>query len=468
MDIRKKRLYIDGMSCISCQNKIEKRLKREKGVRTAEVSYAAKTADIAYDADEISLAGIKKIIVETGYEVLLRSDNHKFDFERMAGFLLVIFSLYALLQMTGILNLLVPGQLAETGMGYGMLFVIGLLTSVHCVAMCGGINLSQCLPDQGRKTEKKHMLRPAFLYNLGRVCSYTAVGFILGTVGMLIDGGGSTGLPVVFQGMLKIIAGVIMVIMGLRMLGIFPWHAKFHIRMPGIVYEKISAEKAKSGQPFVVGLLNGLMPCGPLMSMQIVALASGNPAAGALSMFAFSLGTVPLMMGLGSMVILLGRRFAGKVMSVGAVFVTVLGLAMLSQGVNLSGFSFFPVNQTVAEADRNGESENRGQSEGVQTGADVQSEEVQAEDGVQIVNSTLDFGRYPDITVKAGIPVKWTIDVPEGYVNGCNYEMLLREYGIAQSLTEGENVIEFTPDQAGIVQYTCWMGMICGTITVTD
>lgn len=148
MDIRKKRLYIDGMSCISCQNKIEKRLKREKGVRTAEVSYAAKTADITYDADEISLA--------------------------------------------------------ETGMGYGMLFVIGLLTSVHCIAMCGGINLSKCLPDQGRKTEKKHMLRPAFLYNLGRVCSYTAVGFVLGTVGMLIGGVGSTGLPVVFQGMLKI------------------------------------------------------------------------------------------------------------------------------------------------------------------------------------------------------------------------------------------------------------------------
>ena len=110
-----------------------------------------------------------------------------------------------------------------------------------------------------------------------------------------------------------------------------------------------------------------------------------------------------------------------------------------------------------AEADRNEENENGGQSEG-----------AQAEDGVQIVNSTLDFGRYPDITVKAGIPVKWTIDVPKGYVNGCNYEMLLREYGIAQSLTEGENVIEFTPDQAGIVQYTCWMGMIRGTITVTD
>lgn len=63
-----------------------------------------------------------------------------------------------------------------------------------------------------------------------------------------------------------------------------------------------------------------------------------------------------------------------------------------------------------ADADRNEENENGGQSEG-----------AQAEDGVWIVNNTLDFGRYPDITVKAGIPVKWTIDVPKGYVNGCDH-----------------------------------------------
>lgn len=50
-----------------------------------------------------------------------------------------------------------------------------------------------------------------------------------------------------------------------------------------------------------------------------------------------------------------------------------------------------------------------------------ETEGAQAEDGVWIVNSTLDFGRYPDIAVKAGIPVKWTIDVPKGYVNGCDH-----------------------------------------------
>ena len=58
------------------------------------------------------------------------------------------------------------------------------------------------------------------------------------------------------------------------------------------------------------------MPCGPLQSMQIVALACQNPFSGALSMFLFSLGTVPLMLGLGSLVSILGKRFAKKMTTV--------------------------------------------------------------------------------------------------------------------------------------------------------
>ena len=93
----------------------------------------------------------------------------------------------------GILNLLVPSQLADTKMGYGMLFVIGLITSVHCIAMCGGINLSQCIPQvtQGESdnTSKLAAFCPALAYNMGRVLSYTAVGFVLGLVGFLMGGG---------------------------------------------------------------------------------------------------------------------------------------------------------------------------------------------------------------------------------------------------------------------------------------
>ena len=77
---------------------------------------------------------------------------------------------------------------------YGMLFIIGLLTSVHCIAMCGGINLSQSIPRGG-----KISFVPALRYNLGRVVSYTATGFVLGCAGWLF-GGANAGLSVLLQG----------------------------------------------------------------------------------------------------------------------------------------------------------------------------------------------------------------------------------------------------------------------------
>lgn len=104
--------------------------------------------------------------------------------------------------------------------------------------------------------------------------------------------------------------------------------------------QKREPEKGRKQSAICDRSVNGMMPCGPLQSMQIVALASANPFAGALSMLAFSLGTVPLMLGLGSFVAMLGKRLSAKVMETGAVLVVVLGLAMLSQGGNLSGLFY--------------------------------------------------------------------------------------------------------------------------------
>lgn len=71
--------------------------------------------------------------------------------------------------------------------------------------------------------------------------------------------------------------------------------------------------------------------------MQLAVLSSASPVRGALSMLAFSLGTVPLMLGLGSLVSLLGQRFRRAVTVGGAVLVAVMGLSMLSQGAALAG-----------------------------------------------------------------------------------------------------------------------------------
>ncbi len=487
MNISRKRLYIGGMTCVSCQNKIEKALKKTPGVESAKISYQKGTADIAFDPDWVTLEELQAVIRDAGYEVLQEPAAGKTDFGRTATLLILIFFLYRLLQHSGILNLLVPSELADTGMGYGMLFVIGLFTSVHCIAMCGGINLSQCIGQESGKKGGFAAFRPAFLYNLGRVISYTGIGFILGCVGMFAGSASGAGLSPLFQGILKMVAGVFMVIMGINMLGIFPGLRCFTLRMPKFLAVKVNQEKAKSHQPFVVGLLNGLMPCGPLQSMQIVALASGNPIAGALSMLAFSLGTMPLMLGLGSFVTMLGKRFSAKVMETGAVLVVVLGLAMLSQGGNLSGLFYSGMgwnqagqmalnNASAGAADTvsgTGEAGTRAQADGT-NGADTGGDASKAgasgttESETQVIRSTLTGGRYPNITVTAGIPVKWIIDVPAGALNGCNYRMLLNAYGITHTFSEGENIIEFTPEKTGTVPYTCWMGMIRGNIFVTD
>lgn len=513
MNIVKKKLIISGMTCVNCQNKIEQKLSETAGIKSAKVSYNKGTADITYDTDEISLKNVIRIVEDMGYRAADRRQKSWAELDRIIWTLILIVSLYVLLQQFGILNLLVPGQLADSGMGYGMLFVVGLLTSVHCIVMCGGINLSCSIPRQqenaggskeGRispETGKKAAdgrfaaFVPAFAYNAGRVVSYTAIGFLLGAVGMLLGGGSAGGPSPFFQGMLKLIAGIFMVIMGINMLDLFPWLKKFGLRMPNFFAAAVGKRRGKGGAPFLIGLLNGLMPCGPLQSMQIVALASANPFSGALSMFFFSLGTVPLMLGFGSLVAALGQKFARTVTRVGAVLVTVLGLAMLSQGVSLSGVmterelvyavAALCVLAVTASIPFSKEGYRRisilaacavialfvryrQQNAALDAqSAQLQAQEAETLDGVQVITSELAAGRYPNITVKAGIPVRWIIDAPDGSINGCNYRMLIRNYGIEHTFRTGENVIEFTPTEAGTVTYTCWMGMIRGNIFVT-
>jgi sulfite exporter TauE/SafE/plastocyanin domain-containing protein len=447
--IRTKKLRIGGMTCISCQNKIEKKLRNTAGIEKAEVSYNAGTALVTFDTDIISYQSITGIIENLGYSVIPDQGRERKETGRTVGILMIIASLYLFLEQSGLLNVLVPSQLADKTMGYGMLFLIGLITSVHCVAMCGGINLSQCIPKSGQEELNQGRLaafRPAFLYNLGRVISYTAVGFLAGGLGAAVTFSNT------FQGVLKLAAGIFMVIMGINMLGIFPWLRRLNPRMPKFIAVRIQKQKAKSSSPFFVGLLNGLMPCGPLQAMQIYALSTGNPFSGALSMFLFSIGTVPLMFFLGALSTVLSKKFSSRVMTAGAVLVVVLGLSMFTQGVSLAGIS-----PSAILPGLDGISGNQQESSG----------QIKIEDGVQVINSTLSPGRYPNIKVQAGIPVKWIIDAPAGSINGCNNRMIIREYGIEYSFHTGENVVEFTPDKTGKIPYSCWMGMIRGSINVT-
>ncbi|MDR0629533.1 MAG: sulfite exporter TauE/SafE family protein [Treponema sp.] len=445
-------IRIGGMTCINCQNRIEKTLKSAVGVEDAQVRFNTGTAAVTYNASVITFNEIKAAIERLDYKVL--EEKEKTPVSEIIGTVVIILSLYVLLRGLGISTLTSAFPLAEAGMSYGMVFVIGLITSVHCLAMCGGINLSQCIPsavvtpESGKRWQT---LFPSTLYNAGRVISYTTLGAIVGALGSVITVSGR------FQGIVQLLAGVFMVIMGINMLGIFPALRRFNLGMPKIFARKIDEQKAGNRSPLCIGLLNGLMPCGPLQAMQLYALSTGSPVAGGISMFLFSMGTVPLMFGLGALSSALSKRFTHRVMTIGAILVTVMGMTMFTYGWGLSGFSFDFIDRAVA-ALRPFTSNTTGTGEGAFTPV--------IENGVQIVNSTLSGGRYPAITVQQGIPVKWTINAPQGSINGCNNRMIIREYGIEYRFKPGENVIEFTPEGTGKFSYSCWMGMIRSSITV--
>jgi sulfite exporter TauE/SafE/copper chaperone CopZ/plastocyanin domain-containing protein len=444
-------IRIGGMTCTSCQNRIENKLKSVAGVESATVSFNDGTAVVVYNDSVVTMKEITEVIEKLGYKIV--DGKAQAQVGEVVGTLIIILALYALLQGLGIGTAASTLPLAQMGMGYGMLFVIGLVTSVHCVAMCGGINLSQCLPQDaggGKGRLRREAFLPSILYNGGRVISYTAVGVIVGALGRVVSVSGR------FQGAVQLGAGVFMVIMGVNMLGVFPFLRRFSLRMPRIFAKRLGEQRAVNKSPLLVGLLNGLMPCGPLQAMQIYALSTGSPLVGGVSMFLFSMGTVPLMFGIGALGRILGK--AHKVMKAGAVLVTVMGMTMFTYGFNLLGFSFDFV---------------RGAGAGVVKPSLHRTAEASAplsiiENGVQLVNSTLSGGRYPAITVQQGVPVKWIIDAPSGSVNGCNNRMIIREYNIEYSFKTGENIIEFTPERAGKFSYSCWMGMIRSSITVVE
>jgi copper ion binding protein len=442
-------LNIDGMTCASCETRIENRLKKMDGIRQVKASFNNSTVIVTYDLQIITIEKITETIENLDYKVKNKSNNQntanvkaiknndRMTVNQLLGIGIILFAGYLIIKNTIGFNF-IPN--VTQNMGYGILFVIGLITSLHCVAMCGGINLSQCVSYKFSENDasKLSKIKPSLMYNAGRVISYTIIGGIVGALGSVISFSSTS------KGIVTILAGIFMVIMGLNMLNIFPWLRKFNPHMPKIFGNKVHNNNGKHG-PFYVGLLNGLMPCGPLQAMQIYALGTGSFFAGAASMFIFSLGTVPLMFGFGAISSLLSSKFTQKMMKVSAVLVMILGVIMLNRGFNLSGFAF---------------------TGGITAKASSSGNVAKIDGNFQVVTTKLQSGSYTPFIVQKGIPVKWTIKASASDINGCNGTVTIPQFGISKTLQPGDNEIDFTPNAEGNILYTCSMGMISSNITV--
>jgi sulfite exporter TauE/SafE len=330
----------------------------------------------------------------------------------------------------------------QTGASYGLLFIFGVLTSFHCLAMCGGIAISQSVAkkqteDKNSQTKRSIFFMPTLLYNAGRVVSYAVIGGIVGGVGRIVNFSGA------LKGIIPIIGGIFMIIMAINLIGVFPFLRKLNISMPAFIAKKI--RNGNNYGPLYVGIMNGLMPCAPLQIVQLYALSTRSVLYGAATSFIFALGTVPILFSFGLINSVINKKYSTKILKISAVIVLILGIGMVGRGLSLSGLHIDTSNlvkdyNTIATA--------------------------KIEGNVQNVTTEIKSDSYPPIVVHKGVHVKWTIKVSEDNINDCNNTINIPQFKIEKKLQVGDNLIEFTPSEDGKISYSCWMGMIKSKIIV--
>ncbi len=455
-----KKIKTKGMHCTSCEKIIEKAALSVKGVKSAKSNFTNEETEIEFDENITNLDKIINAIKEKGYEcadvckIEKQIDDEYYSFSLpkvnpkyilIAGSILFLLGLFWIIKYSFSFNF----PTITPGMGLAIIFTIGLLTSFHCVGMCGGFVLSYTTKEAMNKEQsKKSKFLSHLKYGSGKTITYVILGALFGLLGSFVA------FTPKFKGIAALIAGLFLIIYGLNMINVFPWLRKLQFRGPKFL-DRVNTDAVKEGKgPFAIGLLNGLMiACGPLQAMLIYAAGTGSVFQGALSMFAFGLGTLPLMLGFGSLATVIGSKFTKKILKISALIVIIMGVVMINRGLTLTGTGYdFNTLITSVRASDNGI-----------TGASVTNNGGYQEIRMDVTR----YGWQPDkFVLKKGVPVKWIINGKE--ITGCNNAIQVPQLGLNFDIKRGEQIIEFTPTKEGKIPWSCWMGMIPGVFIVKE
>ncbi|MFH1316495.1 MAG: sulfite exporter TauE/SafE family protein [Candidatus Woesearchaeota archaeon] len=453
-NIVKMNFIAEGTTCESCEKIIKKQAYSIEGVEKVEFDYSTEAGSVTFDRSKTDIDKILYKIEEKGYKCFIL-DQSKDDIKNKSNILGWVFGIAGIL-IAGyfILNLVDQIQFPQLSqnMGYGLLFLVGLLTGFHCVSMCGGFVMSYTAKNaqEGKKSHKSHLM-----YGLGKTISYTIIGAVFGLIGSLIA------FTPMMRGVAGVIAGLFLVLFGLKMLNIFPVLRKIQFRTPMFIQRFVGKKQAGNSSPLMIGLLNGLMiACGPLQAIYIMAAGTGSMLEGAKLLFVFALGTLPVMLGFGYFASFISTKMTHKILKASGVIVIILGIFMLNNGLVLTG-SGFDVGTMVSFVSAS----NRINGDTVKT--DSQNFPLMNNGYQEIRMEVNRYGWEPDkFVLKKGVPVRWIINGLE--INGCNNAIQVPKYNLKFDIKRGEQVIEFTPDEEGIVSWSCWMGMIPGRFIVKD
>lgn len=285
--MEKHTLHVSGTHCASCKIYIEDILNEQDFIQNARVDLKKEIVEIETDSTE-SLEKLAQILTEkikaNGYTLSVEkkiSEKQGDDvIWKALPIGLGVLVLFFLLQKSGILNLGIGGQTTPVTS-----FIIGLIASVSsCLAIVGGLvlSLSAKISEDNVNDTKTFTL-----FHTGRIVSFAVLGGVLGALG------GVFGINLTFTALLGIVASVVMLLLGLNLVGVF---SKNKVSLPSGLFDFFRKIEHATLTPLILGFATFFLPCGFTQSMQVSALSSGSFVSGSLIMFAFALGTLPVLL----------------------------------------------------------------------------------------------------------------------------------------------------------------------------
>jgi sulfite exporter TauE/SafE len=214
----------------------------------------------------------------------------------------------------------------------------GLAISVgHCLGMCGPLVASLAGGQRARQFSLAAVARAQLLHHAGRILSYAFIGFLLASIGSTVR---LASVGRAWQGALSLAVGGVMIVLGIGLLGWLPTRRWIESgRLAGLAVRAMTKLRDSAGAPswFLIGMTNGLLPCGPVYAVA-AGTVTATPLAGAAAMILFGLGTVPALLvfalGAGRLSPVVQRRFN----RVAAVLVILIGVQLASRGAAALGW----------------------------------------------------------------------------------------------------------------------------------
>ncbi len=436
-------ILVAGMTCRSCEIKIEKALRGVSGVIKVKADASRGCAQVRWDHGITPNTFLLERAIEGAGYTIAHGGERKIAALRPTWTQTLI--MIALVLVLGLvvnrLGLLKPTIGVGSTIGIGAAFVLGLVAaSSTCLAVSGGVML-------GLLTRYQSKFLPVALFVGGRVLSYALLGGAIGFLGKALSPS-----PVA-TGTMTIMAALYMFVAGLQMIGRAPsWLLRIVPRLPKKIGHFALRDRVGSHPliPASAGALTFFLPCGFTQSLQLYALTTGSVATSSLILGSFALGTAPALLALGLASSKL-RGNAGKMFyRFAGALVLVLGIWNFQNGFAIAGYPLslpsLPIGKRAVAAD------------GV----------VFYDGEVQVVNIRVDNAGYtPDFfALKANAPARLVLDGPLAG-SGCLGVFQIPKLGVAQRLHAGSpTVIDFTP-APGQYAFSCSMGMFRGSFTAS-